>query len=112
MEKLSADNVADAIKLLLILISALIAGLKGWDIWVKGEVKKKEIDAKENSLGKEALLMLRSEIVLLRNEIIELQKAKGESNLRVERLEAIIKQMELTYEFIERRMLNMFPDKK
>jgi hypothetical protein len=109
MEKLNADNLADAIKLLLIFISALLASLKGWDIYTKGEIKKKEIDAKENSLGKEALVLLKQEIILLRNEIQDLQKAKGENNLRVERLESIIKQMEMTYEFIEKRMLNMFP---
>jgi hypothetical protein len=109
MEKLNADNLADAIKLLLIFISALLASLKGWDIYTKGEIKNKEIDAKENSLGKEALVLLKQEIILLRNEIQDLQKAKGENNLRVERLESIIKQMEMTYEFIEKRMLNMFP---
>jgi hypothetical protein len=109
MEKLNADNLADAIKLLLIFISALLASLKGWDIYTKGEIKKKEIDAKENSLGKEALVLLKQEIILLRNEIQDLQKAKGENNLRVERLESIIKQIEMNYEFIEKRMLNMFP---
>jgi hypothetical protein len=112
-----------ALQFLMIFGASLVALYKGVMAWrIEGtkqkqteefeKTKRTEIEAKENSLGKEALLMLRSEIVLLRNEIVELQKAKGENNLRVERLEAIIKQMEMTYEFIEKRMLNMFPERK
>lgn len=71
----------------------------------KEKTKRIEIQAKENSMGKEALM-------ILRNEISELQKAKGEDKIWRERIENIIKQMEITCEFIERRMLGMFPDKK
>lgn len=69
------------------------------------QTKRAEIEAKENSLGKEALIMLRA-------EILDLQKAKNESKIKIDMIEAIIQKMELTYEFIERRMLSMFPDKK
>lgn len=68
------------------------------------KTKRIEIQAKETSMGKEAL-------ILLRNEIAELQKAKGEDKIWRESIERIIKQMELTCDFIERRMLNMFPEK-
>lgn len=68
------------------------------------KTNRAQIEAKENSLGKEALVMLRA-------EILELQKAKNESNIKIDKIELIIQKMELTYEFIERRMLSMFPDK-
>lgn len=70
----------------------------------KEKTKRRQIEAQENSLGKEALLMLKS-------EISELQKAKGENIERVERIERVIRQMEITCEFIEKRMLSMFPEK-
>jgi archaellum component FlaC len=111
------------IQLLIIYFPALFALYKGVIAWRIEGTKQKQIEesektaraeheAKENSLGADLARMLRADIVLLKNEIIELQKYKGENNLKIERLESIIKQMEMTYEFIEKRMLNMFPDKK
>jgi hypothetical protein len=115
MDKIYANIIAD-MQFLIVFGGSLFAlykaalawrseGTKQRRIEEEEKTKRTEIEAKENSLGKEALIMLRA-------EILELQKAKGENNIKIERIEGIIKQMEMTYEFIERRMLSMFPDKK
>jgi DNA-binding NtrC family response regulator len=96
--------------------ASLFAAVKGVAAWKKEETKqteieeiertkRAEIEAKENSLGKEALIMLRAEIV-------DLQKAKNESTIKIDKIETIIQRMEITYDFIQRRMMSMFSNDK
>lgn len=95
-------EITAALEYLITFFISVAAVYKGVIEIAKEKTKRVQIQAKENSLGAEALIMLRE-------EIIELKKAKGEDNIRIEKIESIIKQMEITCEFIERRMLNMFP---
>lgn len=101
MEKL----IIDAIQLLLIIYGGYFTLVKAVDYITTQHTKRREIEAKENSLGHEALLLLKS-------EISDLKKAKGEDDLKIKRIEQTIDSLEFIYKMIEQKMLSMFPNQK
>lgn len=66
--------------------------------------RREEIRAKETSVGKEALEMIR-------HDITSLKEAKVADGDRMHKIERIVQQLEFAYDIIEKRMLTMFPNR-
>lgn len=98
------DKYIGAVQFMLAFIVSWYAVYKTITELAEQKTKRAEVEAKENSLGREA-------VVLLKAEIAELQKARSDSTTKFEKIESVIRQLENMIEFIEKRMLSNFPSK-
>ena len=97
--------IIDSITLLLAVAGSLTALYKVILDLAKEKTKRIEIEAKENSLGREA-------VVLLKDEISKLKETGGKNELKLQSLDSAIHTLQFICNMIEGRMLQMFPERK
>lgn len=116
MDKTTTETIVAAAQLLIIFFGGLVAVYKGVmaiseentrrkQIEEENKTKRVEVEARENSLGREALIMLKEEIK-------ELKEARDESGFKFKTIESAISKMEFIIEFIEKRLMSQFPETK